>query len=86
MEQIFIKNIKINKIRHLKDLDIQVCEDKCKHIIFTGKNGSGKTSVLDAIAVFLNSITKGDNPEELIRHIEGNKRTHSTSYERRKRR
>lgn len=70
MEQIFIKNIKINKIRHLKDLDIQVCEDKCKHIIFTGKNGSGKTSVLDAIAVFLNSITKGDNPEELIRHIE----------------
>lgn len=70
MEQIFIKNIKINKIRHLKDLDIQVCEDKCKHIIFTGKNGSGKTSVLDAIAVFLDSITKGDNPEELIRHIE----------------
>ena len=70
MEQIFIKNIKINKVRHLKDLDIHVCEDKCKHIIFTGKNGSGKTSVLDAIAVFLNSITKGDNPEELIRHIE----------------
>ena len=70
MEQIFIKNIKINKVRHLKDLDIPVCEDKCKNIIFTGKNGSGKTSVLDSVAVFLNSITKGDNPEELIRHIE----------------
>ena len=70
MEQIFIKNIKINKVRHLKDLDIPVCKDKCKHIIFTGKNGSGKTSVLDSVAVFLNSITKGDNPEEYIRHIE----------------
>ena len=37
MEQIFIKNIKINKVRHLKNLDIPVCENKCKHIIFTGK-------------------------------------------------
>lgn len=32
MEQIFIKNIKINKVRHLKNLDIPVCENKCKHI------------------------------------------------------
>ena len=71
MEQIFIKNIKINKVRHLKNLDIPVCENKCKHIIFTGKNGSGKTSVLDAISVFLNSITKGDDPNELIGYIEG---------------
>lgn len=69
MEQIFIKNIKINKVRHLKNLDIPVCENKCKHIIFTGKNGSGKTSILDAIAVFLNSVTRGNDLEQLMRVI-----------------
>ena len=41
MEQIFIKDIKINKVRHLKDIDIPVSESECRHIIFTGKNGSG---------------------------------------------
>ncbi len=66
MEQIFIKNIKINKVRHLKNLDLPVCENKCKHIILTGQNGSGKTSVLDAISVFLNSIVMGKHPEELV--------------------
>ena len=65
----FIKNIKINKVRHLKNLDIPVCENKCKHIIFTGKNGSGKTSILDAISVFLNSVTRGHDLEQLMRVI-----------------
>ena len=69
MEQIFIKNIKINKVRHLKNLDIPVCENKCKHIILTGQNGSGKTSILDAIAVFLNSVTRGNDLEQLMRVI-----------------
>ena len=65
MSQLFIKNIKINKVRHLENINIPVSTDECKHIIFTGKNGSGKTSVLDAVAVFINSITTGDNPAEL---------------------
>lgn len=69
MEQIFIKNIKINKVRHLKNLDIPVCENKCKHIILTGQNGSGKTSILDAIAVFLNSIVMGKHPEDIFAMI-----------------
>ena len=65
MNQIFIKNIKINKVRHLKDINIQISEDKCKHIIFTGKNGSGKTSILDAIAAFIDSITAGQDPAKI---------------------
>ena len=69
MEQIFIKNIKINKVRHLKNLDIPVCDNKCKHIILTGQNGSGKTSILDAIAVFLNSIVMGKHPEDIFAMI-----------------
>lgn len=70
VKEIFIKNIKINKVRHLKDINIPVCENKCKHIIFTGKNGSGKTSVLNSIAAFINSVTVGENPETLRKSIE----------------
>mgnify|MGYP004496883943 CR=1 FL=1 len=69
MEQIFIENIKINKVYHLKDINIHTFNDRYKHIIFTGKNGSGKTSVLDAIAIFINSITKGNNPDEILKEV-----------------
>lgn len=69
MQQAFVENIKINKVRHLQDINVPVCKEKCKHIIFTGKNGSGKTSVLDAIATFLNSITKGRNPADIDESI-----------------
>lgn len=61
MQQAFIENIKIKKVRHLQNINVPICKEKCKHIIFTGKNGSGKTSVLDAISTFLNSITKGED-------------------------
>ena len=74
VKEIFIKNIKINKVRHLKDINIPVCENKCKHIIFTGKNGSGKTSVLNSIAAFINSVTVGENPETLRKSIEDAKK------------
>lgn len=62
MERIFIKNIEINKVRHLENINIPISGDKGRHIIFTGKNGSGKTSVLDAMAVFINSFMVGKNP------------------------
>ena len=51
MERVFIKDIKINQVRHLNNINIHVSEDDvCKHIIVTGKNGSGKTSVLNSVA------------------------------------
>lgn len=37
MQQAFIENIKINKVRHLKDINVPVCKENCKHVIFTGK-------------------------------------------------
>lgn len=73
MNQIFIKNIKINKVRHLKNINIPASENECRHIILTGKNGSGKTSVLDAIAVFINSITTGEDPKDLADRIKATK-------------
>lgn len=66
MDQIFITDIKINQVRHLKNIEIPLSEGKMKHLIITGKNGSGKTSLLDALAVFLNSVTSSRDPMESI--------------------
>lgn len=71
MEQIYIQNIKINKVRHLENINLSVGNSGRKHIILTGKNGSGKTSVLDAMATFINSVTMGRNPEQLMQDIDG---------------
>ncbi|MFK5976824.1 MAG: AAA family ATPase [Sulfurovum sp.] len=47
----FITEIKINKVRHLENIDIKLGETK-KHLILTGKNGCGKTSVLEELNKF----------------------------------
>lgn len=49
MEATFLTAIHINKVRHLKDIDIPLSSDTRKNLILTGKNGSGKTSVLNAL-------------------------------------
>ena len=53
MKPIFLTAVLINKVRHLKNIRIPLSSDERKHLIFTGKNGSGKTSVLDALAEHL---------------------------------
>ena len=75
MEQLFVSNIKINKVRHLNNISIDLSKQERKHLIITGKNGSGKTSLLDAIAVFLNSITNSKDPMEAMRNLETDKKT-----------
>ncbi|MCM1187893.1 MAG: AAA family ATPase [bacterium] len=60
MEKIFIKKIEIERVRHLKDEEICLGNGDMRHLILTGKNGSGKTSLLDRLSVFLDSITKHD--------------------------
>ena len=59
MTEIFISHIKINNVRHLHGLDIPLSTEKKKHLILTGKNGSGKTTVLNALKGYLNGITDG---------------------------
>ena len=56
MEQLFITNLTIEKVRHLKDISIPLSKEKKKHLIITGKNGSGKTSVVEALAEYLNTV------------------------------
>ena len=51
-EQYFITEISIDKIRFLENISIPLSTTKRQHLILTGKNGSGKTSVIN----FINDI------------------------------
>lgn len=53
MNQHYITKIHIDKIRHLHDITIPLSDTVCRHLILTGKNGSGKTSVIEALAAYL---------------------------------
>lgn len=57
----YITNIHVNKLFHLSDFDIPVADDNAPHLILTGKNGSGKTITLNAIADFLDKIKRYEN-------------------------
>ena len=52
----YIKNIHINKVRHLRDINIPLDKEDYPHLMITGKNGSGKTSLLNAIANHIERI------------------------------
>lgn len=69
MRQVYISNIQINKVRHLTDIEIPLSDTGIKHLILTGKNGSGKTSLLDALADFLNAITTTMEPYHSIKYL-----------------
>ena len=56
----FITAIHINHVRHLKDIDIPLSSEKRQHLILTGRNGSGKTSVLDALKWYLYLLPLGE--------------------------
>lgn len=49
----YIENIKVNEVFHLKGLSIPIIYDKTPHLIITGKNGCGKTALLDTIMEML---------------------------------
>lgn len=53
----YIKKIHINELFHLRNIDIPIANKKAPHLIITGKNGSGKTVLLNAIADFLDNIS-----------------------------
>ena len=54
----YIKNIYIRQVRHLKDINIPLEKESYPHLMITGKNGSGKTSLLNAIANHIERVAK----------------------------
>lgn len=60
MEQSFVTDIEIKKVRHLENISIPLGKEQRKHLILTGKNGSGKTSLLEALVKYFSYITSED--------------------------
>lgn len=52
----YITEIQIDKLRHLSDITISLNQEKRQHLMITGKNGSGKTSLLLAVQKYLRAI------------------------------
>ncbi|MBF0337341.1 MAG: AAA family ATPase [Nitrospirae bacterium] len=83
-ENVYITKVNIRKVRHLMDINISLSGISRQHLIFTGINGSGKTSVLEAIRDYLGNADQ----DKYINSIAGkefldhnkrtflNKRTH----------
>lgn len=63
----FIKKIHINQLLHLQNFDIPVTDEHTPHLLITGKNGSGKTILLNAIAYSLENIKRENETKDTIR-------------------
>lgn len=59
----FLKSIKIKDYHNIKSLNIKNIPEKCKWIFITGENGSGKTSLLQSIAI---GICRNQDKDEVI--------------------
>lgn len=56
----FITEIEIDELRHLSNIVITLNPEKRQHLMITGKNGSGKTSLLLALQKYLQAINDGN--------------------------
>ncbi|MFJ8458428.1 AAA family ATPase [Lysinibacillus xylanilyticus] len=50
MNKNYLTEISVNNVRHLNNIKIPLSKENKVHLIITGKNGSGKTSLLEGIA------------------------------------
>jgi predicted ATP-binding protein involved in virulence len=66
MKDIFITNLYIKSVRHLKDLKIPLSSTERQHLVLTGRNGSGKTSVLLALKASLGLIIENTLPSTAL--------------------
>lgn len=61
MGNTFMTALNIYNVRHLKDIIIPLSKTECKSLILTGKNGSGKTSVLKALGQFMQEAVSNND-------------------------
>lgn len=62
-KDVYITDILINKVTNLRNLRIHIAEDELKHLVVIGKNGIGKTSLLETMADKLKEITKKESSD-----------------------
>lgn len=71
----YITGINIGNLRHLSDIRISLNAEQRQHLIITGKNGSGKTSLLIAMQKCLQEINrKNENAfsvEQIEKYVDG---------------
>ena len=72
-----------NKVRHLQGISIPLDADsgRIRHLILTGKNGSGKTCVLDAVAGYIDAICEGECFSGTARDDEPSRDSHGVDVE-----
>lgn len=61
MEQVYLKTLEILDVRNLQGISVELSETEKKHLVLTGKNGSGKTSVLSALAHHLQEMVTDES-------------------------
>ena len=59
MKEYFISEINIEKLYHLSNITIELDTTKRQHLLLTGKNGSGKTSLLLRLVKYLKILKSG---------------------------
>ncbi len=80
MSEYFIQKLFIKDVRGIiKDLEIPLSETERKHLIITGKNGSGKTSLLNEIDILLNKLI--NNQFAQIKQLENSIKSHNQAIE-----
>lgn len=62
----YIKRIRINKIRHIESFTLAICEEKIKHLLITGRNGAGKTTLINEIRNFFHTHGTASGWQALI--------------------
>ena len=60
MKEYFISEINIEKLYHLSNITIELDTTKRQHLLLTGKNGSGKTSLLLRLVRYLKVLKAAD--------------------------
>lgn len=57
----YITSVQVNDLLHLKNFSIDITDEQTPHLLITGKNGTGKTVLLSAIADFFDKIKDDTN-------------------------
>lgn len=68
MFDIYLKSIKIDKVRNLSDITIPIADNEKRNLVITGKNGSGKTSLLNAMIHNIGYLIEKGDFGELEKH------------------